>query len=144
MKLVINEFKEDTEVRDIFYKTIFDKMHLTLPDIKAQNFNRAENNLNIILGMLDLEGAAEVFTNSSQFYTNNINGVQISKGTYLGKYLCFSAIMYETRSWRDRELDMHFHKMQPDTHAKHMDAVSAKFANLHNLLAEIIKKLMKN
>jgi hypothetical protein len=50
--------------------------------------------------MLEFDGACEVFVNSPQFYLPNMNGSQLQKGTYLGRYLSYTSICAETRSWR--------------------------------------------
>ena len=91
-----------------------------------------------------MDGAAEAFVDSQLFLNKKLNGLQIAKGTYFGRYLCFSAIVKETTSWRQSEMNVHFHKMKPEHHQKHMESVAAKFSNLHSNLADVIKKLMKN
>lgn len=101
-------------------------------------------NLEMIRALLEFEGAGEAFVNSGNFYTPNINGNQLQKGTYLGKYLSFSALTTETRSWRETELNIQFHRTQQEQHEKVMDQMSQKFHNLHTQVADIIKKLMKN
>ena len=52
--------------------------------------------------------------------------------------------MHETKSWRHSDLNVHFHKLRPEQHQKHMDQLATKFHNLHSSLSEVIKKLMKN
>jgi hypothetical protein len=71
-------------------------------------------NLETIRALLEFDGAAEAFVNSGNFYTANINGNQLQKGTYLGKYLSFSALMSETPSWRQTELNIQFHRTQQE------------------------------
>lgn len=75
-------------------------MHLSLCNIKAETFPQAEKNLEIIKTLLDLEGAGEVFVNSSNFFNNTMNGMHIQKFSYIGRYLSFSALMNETITWR--------------------------------------------
>lgn len=101
-------------------------------------------NLEVIRALLEFEGAGEAFVNSGNFYTPNINGNQLQKGTYLGKYLSFSALMTETSSWRQTELNIQFHRTQQEQHQKVMDQMSAKFHSLHDQVAAVIKKLMTN
>jgi len=144
MKLLIAELNDDEDCRHLFFKTIFEKLHLSLTSIKAQLFPQAEMNLEVIRALLEFEGAGEAFVNSGNFYTPNINGNQLQKGTYLGKYLSFSALMTETSSWRQTELNIQFHRTQQEQHQKVMDQMSAKFHSLHDQVAAVIKKLMTN
>lgn len=81
----------------------------------------AESNLEFIKSLLEFDGAAEAFVKSPQFLRKNMNGSQISKGTYIGRYLCFSAIVSETRTWRQNEMNVQFHRMKPEHHQKHME-----------------------
>ena len=100
MTSIQNELKEDPGTMDLFYQVLFDQMHLQLPNIRQETFNLADTNLELIKSFLDFDGAAEAFVFSPQFLRNNLNGQQIAKGTYIGRYLCFSAIVAETQSWR--------------------------------------------
>ena len=54
--------------------------------------------------LLDYEGAAETFVNSTHFYNIALNGSQFQKCTYFGRYLSFSAITHETKTWADSEM----------------------------------------
>lgn len=85
---------------ELFYTSIFDQMHLSLSNIKQETFYLADTNVELIKHLLEFEGAAEAFVSSPQFLQKNLNGQQIAKGTYLGRYLCFSAIVKETKTWR--------------------------------------------
>jgi len=73
-----------------------------------------------------------------------MNGSQIQKNSYLGRYLSFSALVQETQTWKQADLNMQFHRMKPDQQAKAMDGIANKFFNLHSGVADVIKKLMKN
>jgi hypothetical protein len=42
MGFVFQEINEDPEVKQEFFQTLFDKMHLELKNIKSETFNRAE------------------------------------------------------------------------------------------------------
>lgn len=80
-------------------------MHLQLPDIKAETFGQAEQNVTYIQTLLEFEGSTEEFVFSPHFYRNELNGAQIAKHTYLGRFLCFSALLHETKTWRQLELN---------------------------------------
>ena len=144
MTSIQEELKEDQGTCQHFYTTIFDQMHLQLSNIKQETFGLADTNLELIKSLLEMDGAAEAFVDSQLFLNKKLNGLQIAKGTYFGRYLCFSAIVKETTSWRQSEMNVHFHKMKPEHHHKHMESIAAKFSNLHSNLADVIKKLMKN
>lgn len=144
MTAVFQEISEDPDIKDLFFETLFEKMHLELTNIKSETFGRAEQNLDLLKSLLDYEGAAVTFVNSAQFFNNTMNGQHIQKRSYLGRYLSFSALIQETTSWRQSDLNMNFHKMRPEAHQQHMEALSARFFALHTNLAEIVKKLMKN
>ena len=68
MKNIISELNDDLEARSSFYWSIFEKMHLDLPDIKAKNFGTAEQNLELIKFLLDFDGAAEAFVTGQHFF----------------------------------------------------------------------------
>ena len=53
-------------------------------------------------------------------------------------------ILDETKTWRQSEMNIHFHKLRPEQHLKHMDGLSAKLFSFHTTITEVIKKLMKN
>jgi hypothetical protein len=55
--------------------------------------------------LFDHEGAQEQFVKSMHFLNPTMNGNQIQKGSYFGKYLSFSALMWETRTWRQSDLN---------------------------------------
>ena len=42
MKNVIEELDDDVEAKQTFYWTIFEKMHISLPNIKSQLFPQAD------------------------------------------------------------------------------------------------------
>ena len=42
MNFVILEINEDEDIKNQFFNTLFEKMHLELSNIKSQTFNRAE------------------------------------------------------------------------------------------------------
>jgi len=65
----------DEDSRRTFFQTIFDKMHLELKNIRAENFGRAEGNLDLIKALLDYQGAAEQFVSSPDFYSSGMNGL---------------------------------------------------------------------
>lgn len=85
---------------ELFYQVLFDQMHLQLINIKSETFSLAETNIELTKSLLDYEGAAEAYVASPQFFRNGLNGSQISKCTYIGRYLCFSAIYTETKTFR--------------------------------------------
>lgn len=74
MDSVFKDLNDDLDTRHLFFKTIFEKMHLTIPNIKAETYQQAEKNLEILKSLLDYEGAGEVFINSSNFYNSTMNG----------------------------------------------------------------------
>lgn len=74
MKLLYAELSDDEECKLLFFKTCFEKLHLSITSIKAQLFPQAEMNLETIRALLEFDGASEVFVNSGNFYTPNING----------------------------------------------------------------------
>ena len=117
-------------------------MHLQLQDIKAETFGHAEQNVTYIQALLEFEGAADAFVFSPLFYRNGLNGAEIAKHTFLGRFLCFSALLHETKTWRQVELNQQFHRMKPDHLQKQADKLSMKFHKLHGAVAEIIKKLL--
>lgn len=144
MALIISELNDDPETKAMFFQTIFDKLHLNLSTIKSEKFQTAESNSEFIKILLEFDGAAEIFVNSPQFFLPNMNGSQLQKETYLGRYLSYTSLCNETRSWRESDLKYQFHKMRPEQHQKYMDQLAVKFFNLHSNVADIIKKLMKN
>jgi len=89
-------------------------MHLELGNIKAETFPKAEQNLEFIKVLLEYEGAGEIFVQSPDFYTSGINGFQLQRATYFGRYLSFSALMTETLSWRDSHFNIQLHKMRSE------------------------------
>jgi hypothetical protein len=144
MTSVQGELKEDPDTMELFYQILFDQMHLQLANIRQETFGLADTNLELIKSLLEFDGAAEAFVSSPQFLGKNLNGQQIAKATYIGRYLCFSAIVSETKTWRQSEMNVTFHKMKPEHHQKHMEQVAGRFSNMHVNLAEVLKKLMKN
>jgi len=72
-----------------------------------------------------------------------MNGKQLQKASYFGRYLSFSALVNETISWKKSDMNVQLHKMRPEQHSKHMDTLAGKFFNLHTSMADVIKKLMK-
>jgi len=85
-----------------------------------------------------------MFVKSMHFLNPTMNGSHLQKGSYFGKYLSFSCLMSETRTWRQSDLNVQFHKVRPEQHEKYMNQLGAKFFNLHTSLSDVIKKLMKN
>lgn len=100
MDSIFRDLSDDPDTKHLFFKTIFEKMHLSLPNIKMETFPQAEKNLEILKTLLDLEGACEVFVNSSSFYNPTMDGKKIQKHSYLGRYLSFTALTTETLSWK--------------------------------------------
>ena len=99
MNDVMTQLNEDPDSKTNFFKTLFDKMHLSLKNIKVETFLEAQKNLEIIKSLLEYDGAVNTFVESSNFYNNTMNGKGIARHSYLGRYLCFSAIGHETTSW---------------------------------------------
>jgi len=93
---------------------------------------------------LNEPGAAEQFVNSPDFYKSGMNGLHMQRQSYLGRYLSFSALTHETRSWREGSFNQNFRKMREEQHQRVMDEVSKRFYALHTSLSEVVKKLMKN
>lgn len=100
MDAVFKDLNEDLDTKNLFFKTVFEKMHLSLPNIKAETFPQAEKNLEILKTLLDYDGAGEVFVNSSNFFNPTMNGKSLSKYSYLGRYLSFSPNTEETETWK--------------------------------------------
>jgi hypothetical protein len=144
MTFIMQELNEDPDSRSQFFSSVFDLMHLSLKNIKSETFYLAEKNLEMLRAFLEFEGAAESFVDSQHFFNSTMNGMQIQKHSYLGRYLSFSMILDETNSWRSSEMNIHFHKLRPEQHLKHMDGLSAKLFSFHTTISEVIKKLMKN
>ena len=80
---------------------------------------------------MDYEGASDAFVNSPYFYDKSHNGAQIAKHTFLGRYLCFSALLTETQSWKKSELTQTYHRMKPDQIQKTTDRLAARFHTAH-------------
>ena len=76
-------------------------MHLELKNIRAENFVKAEENLELIEALLAYEGAGEAFVGAKDFYHSKLDGIRIQKHTYLGRYLSFTPLMTETLTWKD-------------------------------------------
>ena len=93
IQFVFEELNTDEDNRTLFYRTIFESMHMDLSNIKAETFPKAEQNLEMLKTLLDQQGASEIFVNSSFFYSPTMNGMQIQKHSYLGRYLSFSSLM---------------------------------------------------
>jgi len=49
---------QDQEVRDLYYSTFFQKMHLAMSDVRYSNFMSAEANLERLKILLDDDAAA--------------------------------------------------------------------------------------
>lgn len=64
MSSVQGELKEDPDTMELFYQSLFDHMHLQLPNIRQETFALADTNLELIKSLLEFEGAAEAFVNS--------------------------------------------------------------------------------
>jgi hypothetical protein len=116
MNYVIQEINEDEDVKNLFFSTLFEKMHLELKSIKQSLFNRAEQNLELLKTILDFDGAPQIFVNSNNFYNNTMTGKQIQKASYFGRYLSFSSLCSETDSWKKSDMNHQLHKMKPDAH----------------------------
>jgi hypothetical protein len=97
-------------------------MHLEHSNIRPDTFSKAEQNLGILKAILDFdEGASEVFTSSADFYTSGMSGLQLQRCTYFGRYLSFSALMKETNSWRESQLNVQLRKMREEQQQRLMD-----------------------
>jgi hypothetical protein len=116
MALIMVELNDDPDTKAMFFQTLFDKLHLSLSTIKSDKFQVAESNSEFIKILLEFDGASEIFVNSPQFFLPNMNGSQLQKETYLGRYLSYTSICAETRSWRQSDLNYTFHKMRPEQH----------------------------
>ena len=92
---------------------------------------------------MEYQGAADAFVMSDFFYREGLNGTQIAKHTYMGRYLCFSALVHETKTWKKLELNEKFHRVKPDQLTKIADKLSVKFTNVHSTLCDIVKALLK-
>jgi hypothetical protein len=45
-----------------------------------------------------------------------MNGKQIQKASYFGRYLSFSALVTETGTWRKSDMNVQLHKLRPEQH----------------------------
>ena len=73
MKLIFDNLDNDS--KKVFFKTMFDKMHLEHSNIRFETFTKAEQNLGVLKALLDSDdSAAEIFVNSPDFYTTGMNG----------------------------------------------------------------------
>lgn len=143
MTFLFRDLDDDLDTRHLFFKTIFEKMHLSLPNMKHETFPQAEKNLEILKALLEYEGAGEVFVNSSSFYNPTMNGATLQKHSYLGRYLSFTALTTETFTWKS-ELSAMYHRLRPEQQQKTMDTLSQKFFNICSNVSDVIKKLMKH
>jgi len=57
MASIALELADDSETKQEFFKTIFEKMHLELTNIKPECFRQAEVYLEITKTLLEFEGA---------------------------------------------------------------------------------------
>lgn len=64
MLSILEELNDDAEAKNLFFQTLFDKMHLQLVNIKQSSFHIAESNSEFIKILLDFDGASEIFVNS--------------------------------------------------------------------------------
>ena len=75
MDVVYSELQDQGEEAQVaIFKTIFDKMHLELSNVKMDNMAKAERNLEILRALLERDIAAEVFVKSEDFYKSGMNG----------------------------------------------------------------------
>ena len=75
MAALMTELKEDPDTRTLFYRTVYEKMHLDLTNIKPETFTQAETNVEILKSMFEFEDAIAVFVNSAHFYNPTLNGL---------------------------------------------------------------------
>ena len=75
MASVAKELDDDPDTKNEFFRTIFEKMHLELKNIKNDAFYQAERNLEILKSLFEYEGAIPVFVNSNLFLTATMNGM---------------------------------------------------------------------
>lgn len=93
---IANSVKEDEEQSKLFYGTLFDKMYLNLNSIKIEKLKYATDYIETTRILLEYKDAQDVFVNSRLFLKQGLNGKKLQHNTYLGRYLSFSCIFYET------------------------------------------------
>lgn len=77
-------------------------MHMSLSSIKVEKFRVAEMHLETIKALLEYKGGQEAFVNSANFLPEQaVSGKQMQMETYLGRYLSFSALSHETKSFKE-------------------------------------------
>ena len=75
MASVAKELDDDPDSKNEFFRTLFEKMHLELKNIKQETFFQAERNLEILKSLFEFEGAIPVFVNSNLFLSPTMNGM---------------------------------------------------------------------
>jgi len=76
-------------------------MHLSLSSIKVEKFRLAEGHIETLKNLFDYKEAQEAFVKSPTFLKPGLNGKQIQMETYLGRYLSFTSLSHETKSFKD-------------------------------------------
>jgi Ubiquitin elongating factor core len=118
-------------------------MHLNLTSIKVEKFRVAESQLESLKLLLDYKEAQQAFVKSLNFLLPGLNGKQIQMETYLGRYLSFSCLSHETKTFKDT----YFKGMSKSSLSginRMVDGVAEQIHNFHKNLHEVIAKLIKN
>ena len=104
LRSLVAEFAKDEDQVRLFFEGMFNKMHLNLSNIRLEKFRNAVNQIEDLKTLLEFKEAQIVFTQSQFFLPDNLqhfSGKQIQHETYLGRYLSFSCLSSETRSFKD-------------------------------------------
>lgn len=118
-------------------------MHLSLNSIKVEKFRQAESHLEVLKNLLEYKEAQEVFVNSPNFLAPGLNGKQIQMETYLGRYLSFSCLANETKSFKEQ----YFKGMAKSSQSgvtRMVDNVADQLHKMHSSIQELMAKLIKN
>ncbi|CDW72140.1 u box domain-containing protein [Stylonychia lemnae] len=135
--------QEDEEWMQLFYRTLFNKMHLNLNSINIDKFRTAESYLEILKQLLNSKEAQELFVKNFMFYREGLNGKQIQMETYLGRYFSFSCLAHETRGFKDAYFKG-IAKSQQNGIQRMTEQVSDQFHKFHVLIFDVMQKLLKN
>ena len=143
MRQLSSIVNEDRDQANLLYATLFEMMHLNLKSIKLENFRSAESQLDTIKTLLENKEAQEVFVGSEHFLGANLNGRKIQMETYLGRYLSFSCLPNETKSFKDTYFKG-LSKTSQQGIQKMTETVAELLHRFHNSIADVISKLLKN
>jgi len=141
--MLMQGIQDDEEQQRMLFETLFQKIFLQINSIKVEKFRMAEGYAELIKSLFDYPAAQTAFANCATFWTPNLNGRTLQLGTYLGKFLSFTCLFYETQSFKQ----MYFKglsKQNPSAQQRTMDQVAEQFYRFHSVLAKIVAKLLEN